>query len=220
MVQILDRLREIETAVVNRAPQEEPHVGSIKFLSTNKRKHGIPSPVGYHRGSRHNLATRRIPSFGMGVRVGHVAGESPHPDTQDATGPGVLEYPSEDEEDEELEAILARNGVNLKAPDEDYGSWRLEGWMKEYADRVPPPGSSAFATDHGRVWPYLSMFFSPLPSQGIDYKDPNRCCSRGLFFLDPGMQICPSYWALMTLHLSPRLLKLFARPPPNPLKSR
>ncbi|KAF9514060.1 hypothetical protein BS47DRAFT_1454752 [Hydnum rufescens UP504] len=152
MVQILDRLRKIETAVVNRAPQEEPHVGSIKFLSANKRKHGISSPGGHHRGSRHNLATRRIPSFGMGVRVGRVAVESPHPDTEDVSVPGVLEDPSEDEEDEELEAILARNGFNLKVPDEDHGSdggsWRLEGWMKEYADRVPPPGSSAFATDH------------------------------------------------------------------------
>ncbi|KAH8084921.1 kinase-like protein [Cristinia sonorae] len=48
---ILDRLREIELEVMARSTAEDAHVGSIKFLTGNKRPGAAP----------------RIPSFGMGV---------------------------------------------------------------------------------------------------------------------------------------------------------
>lgn len=48
---ILDRLREIELEVMSRSTAEEAHVGSIKFLTGNRRPGAAP----------------RIPSFGMGV---------------------------------------------------------------------------------------------------------------------------------------------------------
>lgn len=71
------------------------------------------------------------------------------------SGRPSFEDPSEDEEDEELEAILALNGVDIHAAEskqapngqpsgesgENEMSWRLTGWMKEYIEKLKPSGS-------------------------------------------------------------------------------
>lgn len=184
MVEVLNKLREIEADVIQHSASEgEPHIGSIKFLGTKGKAldaRGFPPVTG--AGGR--PANRRIPSFGMGVQIGQARSvsteatsstfESPQPDElkppggtgplpngnhtdgngKDAadTGRPSVEDPSEDEEDEELEAILALNGVDIHAAEAKQAtsghsngdgemSWRLTGWMKEYLDKIKPGGS-------------------------------------------------------------------------------
>lgn len=64
---ILDRLREIELEVMTRSTVEDAHVGSIKFLTGNKRPGAAP----------------RIPSFGMGVGK-NIRHEAEHSSDEDS----------------------------------------------------------------------------------------------------------------------------------------
>lgn len=168
MVEILNRLREIEADVL-QSSTDEPHIGSIKFLGTKGKKIDLRTAV--HGAGPTRPANKRIPSFGMGISVGQAATTSQSTEPQysvndDAlrppggTGPmrpgaqggrGSFEDPSEDEEDEELEAILALNGVEIRdeppqvppnANDSEM-SWRLTGWMQEYVDKIRPKGSQS-----------------------------------------------------------------------------
>lgn len=166
MVEILNRLREIEADVI-QASSDEPHIGSIKFLGTKGKKIDLRTAV--HGAGPTRPANKRIPSFGMGINVGNATPQSTEPQhsvTEEAlrppsgTGPmlpgaqggrGSFEDPSEDEEDEELEAILALNGVEIRdeppqvppnANDSEM-SWRLTGWMQEYVDKIRPKSSQS-----------------------------------------------------------------------------
>ncbi|KAF8321165.1 hypothetical protein DL93DRAFT_2072900 [Clavulina sp. PMI_390] len=180
MVEVLRRLQDIEAEFIQASDAKaDGNVGSIKFLGTRGKKldlralvHGNANPAGVPA----RPANKRIPSFGMGVQVPRQIPEAPKDEPPQylstgmvpppgGTGPirlkGMVdtpvpspeqhaEYPSEDEEDEELEAILALNGVTI--PEEPLPpptvadsemSWRLTGWMKEYADKILPKGSAS-----------------------------------------------------------------------------
>lgn len=142
MAQILARLGEIEADVhTHSTTVEEPHIGSIKFLLTPDKKGPFPN-----RASQRPHVTRRIPSFGMGIHVGRRPAPVLGVDSKEAPEPVHVEDPSEDEEDAELEAILAQNGVTLQGPPSDLESamsWRLTGWMEAYADVVAPNASAS-----------------------------------------------------------------------------
>lgn len=169
----------------------DPHVGSIKFLGTKGKAIAAGKPPGLAinvagAGVRPVANNRRIPSFGMGVAVARAGGTNntavaPEPIVTPASpalsppgGTGPLrakeypllspssEEPSSDEEDEEIEAILALNGVDIRegskmAPpltqtspaisDKSDMSWRFTGWMKEYKDKILP-GASQTTGDH------------------------------------------------------------------------
>lgn len=190
MVEVLDRLREIETEVIQTSSaKSEPHIGSIKFLGT-KGKKVDPKGITTNGGGRPvRPRNQRIPSFGMGINVGKGATtaqptSSDHLANQDkddirppgGTGPirrgaqaarTSSEDPSEDEEDEELEAILALNGVEIRedhvlptpnANDSEM-SWRLTGWMREYAEKILPKGSqSQISQPPAGEWAYRTNF--------------------------------------------------------------
>ncbi|KAF8329779.1 kinase-like domain-containing protein [Cantharellus anzutake] len=140
MAQVLTRLGEIEVELLSRGTTvEEPHIGSIKFLLAPEKK----SPF-LNRATKRPHIDRRIPSFGMGIHVGRKPETGPAVETKVPESVRA-EDPSEDEEDAELEAILAQNGVALQSTVDDSGSdmsWRLTGWMAEYADRQAPNPSA------------------------------------------------------------------------------
>lgn len=187
MVEILNTLREIETDVIQRSPSNnEPHIGSIKFLGTKGKR--MDSKAVTNGGGPVRPANRRIPSFGMGV---HVRKSVPSQSTDsDYSSNGALsppgrtgplrpdthprvsfEDPSEDEEDEELEAILALNGVEIPeepprpSPNANSSemSWRLTGWMQEYVDKILPKASqSQISTQQNGACAGASALFSAM----------------------------------------------------------
>lgn len=170
MLEVLNTLRDIEADVVQRSsPKGEPHIGSIKFLGTKGKKLDLK----VHGATPARPGNRRIPSFGMGVHVGKAiqASESGSSDYSDllppgGTGPlraphirGGSEDPSEDEEDEELEAILALNGVHIREDstclptnaNDNKDSLGLNGWVQEHINKVIPNTSqSQFTVQQGR----------------------------------------------------------------------
>lgn len=178
MLEVLNTLRDIEAdAVQCSLSKGEPHIGSVKFLGTKGKKLAVKGPT---QGST-RPGTRRIPSFGMGVHIGKTTQASSSPDYSidelrpaGETGPlprtpymaAGSEDPSEDEEDEELEAILALNGVNIREEpplpstnaDDREGSWGLNNWVQEHLNQVVPEASQSQHTAQRErsMWNYFS----------------------------------------------------------------
>ncbi|KZT24925.1 kinase-like protein [Neolentinus lepideus HHB14362 ss-1] len=84
--QILERLAEIEAEVIS---QDDSHVGSVKFMTGQKRPSAAP----------------RIPSFGMGVGKDIRNGQSHDRDSSDEG----------DSEDELIEAVMGLRNVDLNS---------------------------------------------------------------------------------------------------------
>ena len=184
MTDILTSLREIEADVITRST-EEPHVGSIKFLGSKGRP-GAPQK-------------RRIPSFGQSLKVGKAAATPPQINTHGLHETSDL---SEDEEDEEIEAILALNGISLQehGGGSDTGSWRLDGWMKEYHD------AKLAAAEQGTDAHSSGVALTDEPSQLA----PNRFVPFAILILAPQIigttrraRLEPHFWMIRTSPKAP-----------------
>ncbi|KDQ11180.1 hypothetical protein BOTBODRAFT_57514 [Botryobasidium botryosum FD-172 SS1] len=110
MPAVLERLRAIELQVLTQSSQEDLHVGSIKFLASTKRPGQAP----------------RIPSFGMGVKVGKHHQRELAKDGGSASIDEDQSTPDDSEDEDLLEAVLGLRAVDLRASGSDSSihSWK------------------------------------------------------------------------------------------------